>query len=107
MGQPQRVVVVGGGIAGICAAAGLAEVGIPVLLLERNGFSVGGRVASYPPTSFEWQGKVWTFTVEHGVHGWWRQYQNFLGLIEEYGCTGRMIDAFDQTVIFLDGRNVF
>lgn len=107
MEKPGRVVIVGGGIAGLCAGAGLAQAGIGALVLERNGYSVGGRVATYPPTSFEWQGRTWTFTLEHGVHGWWRQYRNFLGLIEECGQSGRMIDAFDQALIFLDGRNVY
>lgn len=102
-----RTVIVGGGIAGMCASIGLAEVGVPSLLLERNGHSLGGRVAAYPDTSFEYLGRKWTFTLEHGIHGWWRQYRNFLDLVERHGLSGRMIDAFDQTVFFLDGRDVF
>jgi isorenieratene synthase len=46
------VVVVGGGIAGICAALALAERGVPVLLLEKDEISFGGRVASKPGTRF-------------------------------------------------------
>jgi heterodisulfide reductase subunit A-like polyferredoxin len=42
--QSQTVVVVGGGIAGICAALETAETGQEVVLLEK-GPSLGGRVA--------------------------------------------------------------
>ena len=39
-----RVLVVGGGIAGIQAALEVAAVGLPVTLVEA-GFSIGGRMA--------------------------------------------------------------
>ena len=45
---PERhVVVVGGGIAGLAAAPGLAERGVQVTLLEREA-QLGGRVRSWP-----------------------------------------------------------
>ncbi len=103
----RQAVVVGAGIAGICAALGLAERDLPVLLLERNGFSAGGRVAEYPATTFHYRGKTYTCSVEHGIHGWWRQYRNFLALLERHGLSDRLVDAYDQTVVFDDGRNVY
>ncbi len=42
-----RVVVVGGGLAGLAASASLGEAGFRVELLEARGF-LGGRAASYP-----------------------------------------------------------
>ncbi len=102
-----RTIVVGGGIAGICAALHLAERGVPVTLLERNGQSLGGRVAAAGTTSFSHRGRDWTFPMEHGVHGWWRQYRNFLALIERQGLSGRLIDAFDQTLVFYDGMDTY
>jgi isorenieratene synthase len=103
----QKVVVVGGGIAGICAALHLAERGLAVTLLERNGVSVGGRVAAYPPAHVEHQGQRWSFPMEHGVHGWWRQYRNFMALIERLDLSDRMIDAYDQTLMFRDSRDTY
>jgi D-amino-acid dehydrogenase len=35
--QPEAIAIVGGGIVGICAAAFLAEAGLPVTLLDRTG----------------------------------------------------------------------
>jgi isorenieratene synthase len=105
--QGSRVVVVGGGIAGICAALALAERGVPVLLLEKDEISFGGRAASKPGTRFEHAGRTWDFTLEHGMHGWWRQYKNFLGIVDRYDLRERLVDAEDQAVIFCDGKNVF
>ena len=103
----KRIVVVGGGIAGITAALHLAERDLAVTLLERNGTSMGGRVASYPDVSVSHQGQRWTFPQEHGVHGWWRQYRNFRALIERLDLGDGMIDAYDQTLVFCDGRETY
>ncbi len=107
MAETGRAVVVGGGIAGITAALHLAERGLPVTLLERNGVSFGGRVAEYEPVTLEHQGRSWTFPMEHGVHGWWRQYRNFLALVDRLGLNQRLIDAFDQTLVFCDGSGTY
>jgi isorenieratene synthase len=103
----KRVVVVGGGIAGVCAALHLAERGVEVTLIERNGVSVGGRVARYPDAELRHQGELHRFPMEHGIHGWWRQYRNFLALIERLGLSDRMIDAYDQTLVFRDSRDTY
>ena len=42
-----RVIVIGGGLAGLSAAAALAEAGLDVDLFEARGF-LGGRASSYP-----------------------------------------------------------
>ncbi len=99
-------VIVGGGIAGMCAAISLADRGLRPVLLERDGYSFGGRVAARPPTSFEHAGQQYRFSLEHGMHGWWRQYRNFLALLDRHGLSDRLIDAYDQTLVFDDGAAV-
>ena len=49
-GSPRpRVVVVGGGIAGLAAATGLAERGVAVDVIEAQNY-LGGRVGVWPDT---------------------------------------------------------
>ena len=43
------MIVAGGGIAGIAAAVGLAERGVPVVLVEPEA-QLGGRVRAWPVT---------------------------------------------------------
>ncbi len=70
-GRP-RVVVAGGGIAGVSAAVVLAERGIPVVLCEAAD-RLGGRLGAHPRTlpdgTVQW--------VDHGFHGFFRQYYNW------------------------------
>ena len=69
-----RVVVIGGGLAGLTAAYELGKAGMEPLLLERGGH-LGGKVMSS-----EGYGGM---PIEHGVHGWWKGYGNFFDLISE------------------------
>ncbi len=46
-GTERSVIVVGGGVAGMSAACGLADGGLKVSLVERRGY-LGGRASSYP-----------------------------------------------------------
>jgi isorenieratene synthase len=70
-GRP-RVVVAGGGIAGVSAAVVLAERGVPVLICEAAD-RLGGRLGAHPRTlpdgTVQW--------VDHGFHGFFRQYYNW------------------------------
>ena len=67
-----RVVVVGGGIAGLAAATGLAERGVAVTLLEARG-ELGGRVRSWPVGDGR--------TMSRGFHAFFRQYYNLRALL--------------------------
>ncbi|GAA4814284.1 FAD-dependent oxidoreductase [Actinomycetospora chlora] len=79
---PQRVgpdataVVVGGGIAGVSAALVLAERGVQVELLEAAPH-LGGRLGTWDRTLADGSEVV----VEHGYHGFFRQYYTLRDLL--------------------------
>ena len=87
--QP-RAVVVGAGIAGLAAAAGLAERGIGVDVVERQEY-LGGRVGA------------WTEHVDgeelpmnRGFHAFFRQYYNLRALLGRVDPTLSMLTAVDD-----------
>jgi len=65
------VVVVGGGIAGLAAATGLAERGVRVQLVEAES-TLGGRVRAWPNDAG---------TMSRGFHAFFRQYYNLRALL--------------------------
>jgi isorenieratene synthase len=69
------VVVAGGGIAGIAAAVGLAERGVPVIMIEPHE-QLGGRVRSWPVVHGNDQ-----VTMSRGFHAFFRQYYNLRALL--------------------------
>jgi isorenieratene synthase len=75
--KPQTAVVAGGGLAGIAAAAALAERGVTVILAERENF-LGGRAGA-------WTEQLATgerFEMERGFHAFFRQYYNLRALLK-------------------------
>lgn len=70
--EPRTVAVVGGGIAGIAAAAGLAERGVQVTLYESLD-RLGGRVAAWPLDD--------GLSMSRGFHAFFRQYYNLRSLL--------------------------
>ncbi|GGR65528.1 phytoene desaturase [Nocardioides luteus] len=85
-GSPQRVVVVGGGIAGLATAALLASRGHSVDLLEKNG-DLGGRVGSVERDGFRFDtGASWYLMPE--------VFEHFFSLL---GTTAET--EFDLTVL--------
>ncbi len=71
----RRVIVAGGGIAGVTAAVGLAERGIEVTLIEKHP-QLGGRVRAWPVNHGSDQ-----MTMSRGFHAFFRQYYNLRSLI--------------------------
>ncbi len=72
----QTAVVAGGGLAGIAAAAVLAERGVKVILAEREDY-LGGRAGA-------WTEQLATgerFEMERGFHAFFRQYYNLRALL--------------------------
>ncbi|NYH81146.1 isorenieratene synthase [Actinopolyspora biskrensis] len=75
-GTPPRVVVVGGGIAGLSAAVGLAERGVAVTVLEREPY-LGGRVGGWSTELADGS----TVGMNRGFHAFFRQYYNLRALL--------------------------
>ncbi|SEF37468.1 isorenieratene synthase [Amycolatopsis pretoriensis] len=76
LGRRPRAAVVGGGIAGLTAATGLAERGVEVTVFERESF-LGGRAGGWPerlPDGTE-------VTMSRGFHAFFRQYYNLRALL--------------------------
>ena len=74
-----RVVVVGGGLAGIAAALACADAGVGVTLIEAKKW-LGGATAS-----FERDGLL----IDTGQHVFLRCCTSYRGLLERLGVTGR------------------
>lgn len=78
------VVIIGAGMAGLSAAAHLAERGIPPLVLEADRLWPGGRMAGGAADTFEHGGRTWAFPSEHGMHALWGSYENLHALINRF-----------------------
>ena len=70
--RPKSVTVIGGGIAGLNAAAVLADRGVDVTVLEA-GPRLGGRVSAWPLPDGR--------TMSRGFHAFFRQYYNLRDLL--------------------------
>ena len=99
---PRRphVVVVGGGIAGLAAATGLAERGVRVTLLERER-QLGGRVAGWTETMADGT----RLPMSRGFHAFFRQYYNLRALLRRADPgLSRLVPLADYPLIDADGR---
>lgn len=97
--RPVRVLVAGGGLAGIGAAAALAERGVDVVLAEREA-SLGGKVRAWSvPVEGGQQ------TIEHGFHAFFRQYYNQRELLARAGVPP-MTSVGDYVIVTREGENV-
>ena len=93
-----RAVVVGGGIAGLAAATGLAERGVAVTLLEAQ-HQLGGRVRSWPVGDAEVPR-----TMSRGFHAFFRQYYNLRALLRRADpALERLIPVADYPLTLAGG----
>lgn len=96
--QAKRVVVVGGGLAGLACAYELSQRGFAVTLLERSP-QLGGKIASWPI-----QVGDQSFRMEHGFHGFFPQYYNLKSLVSELEIEQNFVDLKFYSVVFRENR---
>jgi isorenieratene synthase len=97
--QTRPVVVAGGGIAGIAAAVGLAERGVPVIMVEPH-VELGGRVRSWPVKHGDDQ-----VTMSRGFHAFFRQYYNLRALLRRIDPGMQsLVEVADYPLISADGH---
>jgi isorenieratene synthase len=93
------VVVAGGGIAGIAAAVGLAERGVPVIMVEPHD-QLGGRVRSWTVAHGDDQ-----VTMSRGFHAFFRQYYNLRALLRRVDPDLQsLVGVPDYPLISADGH---
>lgn len=93
----RRVLVAGGGIAGVTAAVGLAERGVQVVLIEPHD-QLGGRVRSWPVTNAA--GEV---TMSRGFHAFFRQYYNLRALLRRADPALQMLTGVRDYPVMMPG----
>jgi isorenieratene synthase len=91
----KRVVVIGGGLAGLAAATELAARHFDVTLLERAP-QLGGKLTAWTESALGEQ-----FPVEHGFHGFFAQYYNLRQLCDAAGVRD-LLPASSYPVLFAD-----
>jgi carotenoid phi-ring synthase / carotenoid chi-ring synthase len=98
-GEARPVVVAGGGIAGIAAAVGLVERGVPVIMVEPHD-QLGGRVRSWPVAHGDDQ-----VTMSRGFHAFFRQYYNLRALLRRIDPDLQsLVGVVDYPLILADGH---
>nr|WP_198423495.1 FAD-dependent oxidoreductase [Microlunatus antarcticus] len=89
------VVVVGGGVAGLAAATGLAERGVPVVLVEPQD-ELGGRVRAWALEDGR--------SMSRGFHAFFRQYYNLRSLLRRADPgLDHLVPIEDYPLVMADG----
>ena len=95
--RERSVAVIGGGIAGLVAAAVLSERGLKVSLYENNDY-LGGKIGSWPVRFKD----GFSTQVEHGFHAFFRQYYNLRRFLDRIGSGDYLIPIEDYLISTLD-----
>lgn len=97
---PRRVAVIGAGLAGMGAAAKLAERGFSVVLLERNDY-LGGKVGAWKTTMPDGR----EIGMGHGFHAFFHQYYNLNEFFAQVGVDRHYRNIGDYRILAVDGRS--
>ena len=96
--QQKKVVVIGGGLAGLACSYELSRRGFAVTLLEKAP-QLGGKIASW---DIEVQGEK--FKMEHGFHGFFPQYYNLKSIVKEIKIENNFQSLERYSVVFKDAQ---
>ncbi|HEY7954665.1 MAG TPA: FAD-dependent oxidoreductase [Polyangia bacterium] len=92
----KKVVVVGGGLAGLVAATELAERNFAVTLVERAP-ELGGKLGGWTVRALGEE-----FPIEHGFHGFFSQYYNLGEILNAAGAGSELAESTGYPVLFAD-----
>jgi isorenieratene synthase len=92
----KRVVVIGGGLAGLVAAIELASRKFEVTLIERAAH-LGGKLGGW---KIDVEGE--SFPMEHGFHGFFAQYHNLYEVLRDVGAVQNLAPPPDYPIVFPD-----
>lgn len=96
--EAPRVAVLGGGLAGIGAAATLGERGVDVTLFEANAY-LGGKIGAWKVAVGDGEQ-----TIEHGFHAFFRQYYNLNRFLDRIGVREGFVEIEDYLILDADQR---
>ncbi len=97
---PRRVAVIGGGLAGIGAAAKLAERGFSVALFEKEDY-LGGKLGGWPTTMPDGT----RVGMTHGFHAFFHHYYNLNEFFSQLGIDRHYHSIGDYMILTWDGRS--
>ena len=92
-GEVPRVAILGGGLAGIGAAASLGERGVDVTLFEANEY-LGGKIGAWTVPVEDGEQ-----TIEHGFHAFFRQYYNLNRFLDRLGLRESFREIEDYLIL--------
>ncbi len=97
--RPPRVLVVGSGLAGLSAAAALAERGLDVTVVEREE-AAGGRLRTLPPVRFHQDGRLWAFPSDLGAVALRPSHANLRDLLRRAAATPALVPGGPLDLVF-------